>query len=94
MLLARAIVVVDVLEQAAKSGDLHHALAAGVMTRDDVFAELAAVVAGTKRRRANRKDIVIFDSTGCAIEDVAAAGLAYERARAQGIGLTLAFTSP
>ena len=93
-LLSSATVVVDVLEQAANGGELHHAIAAGVMGRDDVFAELAAVVSGTKRPHANREVIVVFDSTGCAIQDVAAAGLAYERARALGIGLPVALTAP
>ena len=79
-LLARAAVVVDILEQAATSGDLHHAIAAGVMTRADVRAELGEVVAGKKRGRLNDEEIVVFDSTGTALQDVAAAAAVYERA--------------
>ena len=80
-LLARSAVVVDILEQAVTSGDLHHAIAAGVMTREDVRAELGAVVAGTKKGRLHDDEIVIFDSTGTALQDVAAAAAVYERAR-------------
>jgi alanine dehydrogenase len=79
-LLARSAVVVDILDQAATSGDLHHAIAAGVMTRDDVRAELGEVVAGKKPGRLRDDEIVIFDSTGTALQDVAAAAAVYEKA--------------
>ncbi len=79
-LLARSAVVVDILDQAATSGDLHHAIAAGVMTREDVRAELGEVVAGKKPGRLHDDEIVIFDSTGTALQDVAAAAAVYEKA--------------
>ncbi len=85
-LLARSAVVVDILDQAVTSGDLHHAIAAGVMTREDVRAELGAVVAGKKKGRLHADEIVIFDSTGTALQDVAAAAAVYERAVAEGVG--------
>lgn len=88
-LLARARVVVDVLEQCAVMGDLHHALHAGTMARSDVQAELADVVSGRRQGRASAHDVVIFDSTGTALEDVAAAVLAYEKAVATGAGVRL-----
>jgi ornithine cyclodeaminase/alanine dehydrogenase-like protein (mu-crystallin family) len=82
-LLARAAVVVDILDQAAVAGDLHHAIAAGVMTRDDVRAELGEVVAGTKAGRLHHDEIIVFDSTGTALQDVAASVAVYEKAAAQ-----------
>ena len=88
-LLARSKVVVDVLEQCAAIGELHHALEAGVMKRSDVVGELGAVVAGITPIQVVAGDIVVFDSTGSAIQDVAAAGMVYERARARGLGLSL-----
>lgn len=72
-------VVVDDLDQCATIGDLHHALEAGVVVRGDVRATLAEVVAGTKPGRLSENEIIVFDSTGVAIEDVAAAAIAYER---------------
>ena len=79
-LLGAAAVIVDDLEQCARFGDLHHALAAGGMRREDVRASLDQIVAGTKTGRLGDAEIIVFDSTGLAIEDVAAAALVYERA--------------
>jgi alanine dehydrogenase len=62
-----------------------------VMTREDVAADLADVVSGRKPGRRHAEDIVVFDSTGTALQDVAAAGLAYERALAAGIGVPVQF---
>jgi alanine dehydrogenase len=90
-LLAAGVVVADVLEQCASIGELHHALAAGALTRADVHAELAEVVAGRKPGRRSRDEVTIFDSTGTALEDVAAAAVVYERALAGGIGRNVAF---
>jgi ornithine cyclodeaminase/alanine dehydrogenase-like protein (mu-crystallin family) len=92
-LLARARVVVDVLAQCAESGDLHHAIEAGAMTTGDVHAELGAVVAGRARGRTDPDEIIVFDSTGMALQDVATAGLVYERASAAGIGLSVDLAS-
>ncbi|HXI32619.1 MAG TPA: ornithine cyclodeaminase family protein [Gemmatimonadales bacterium] len=80
-LLAASRVVVDVLDQAATIGDLHHALAAGAMTREDVAAELGAIVAGRAPGRTTAEQVFVFDSTGMALQDVAAAVVVYERAR-------------
>jgi ornithine cyclodeaminase/alanine dehydrogenase len=85
-LLASHKVVVDILEQCATIGELHHALEAGLMKKSDVYAELGEVVTGGKPGRASADEIIILDTTGAAIQDVAAAAAAYERARERGIG--------
>jgi alanine dehydrogenase len=90
-LMAHSRVVVDLVEQCAGIGELHHALVAGTMTRTDVVAELGAIVAGTERPNFSDDDIIIFDSTGSAIQDVAAAGIIYERAKSNDIGLSVEF---
>jgi alanine dehydrogenase len=92
-LLAQSWLVVDVLEQCATIGDLHHALAAGVMTRADVRAELGEVIAGQKAGRTSDDEIIVFDSTGTALQDVAAAALVYERAVAARRGLQVELVS-
>lgn len=79
-LLAAAKVVTDLTAQCAAIGDLHHALAAGALSRADVHAELGEIVAGLKPARENGSEIIVFDSTGTALQDVAAAALVYERA--------------
>jgi alanine dehydrogenase len=88
-LMARSKIVCDILEQCAAMGDLHHALDAGVVTRANVHAELGEVVAGTKPGRSSPEEITVFDSTGMALQDVAAAALLYEKAQRQGSGVRL-----
>lgn len=92
-LMAASKVVVDVLEQCATIGDLHHAIAAGLMKRSDVFAELGEVVAGRKPGRTSDEEIIVFDSTGMALQDVAAAALVYEKAVAAGCEFTMDFAA-
>lgn len=90
-LMAQSRVVADIATQAASMGDLRAALAAGMMTLDSIYGELAQVVSGARPSRAQAGDIVVFDSTGTAIEDLVAANLVYERALADGGALRLAF---
>jgi ornithine cyclodeaminase/alanine dehydrogenase-like protein (mu-crystallin family) len=92
-LMAAGTVVTDVLDQCAVMGDLHHALDAGAMARDAVHAELADLVTGRKRGRESQDDITIFDSTGTALEDVAAAAVVYDKAVTTGRGLRVALGS-
>jgi ornithine cyclodeaminase/alanine dehydrogenase-like protein (mu-crystallin family) len=89
-LMAAAKVVADVLDQCAAIGDLHHALEAGVLSKDDVHAELAEVVSGAKPGRESADEITIFDSTGTALQDVAAAAVVYEEALRVRVGLRVA----
>lgn len=92
-LMAGGTVVVDSLEQCASIGDLHHAIARGVLSPADVHATLADVVTGRKPGRRSAGEITIFDSTGVAVEDVAAAAAVYEKAIATGRGLTVDLAS-
>lgn len=90
-LLSRSQVVVDVLEQCATIGELHHAIDAGVLTRDDVYAELGEVIAGLKPGRTSADEIVVFDSTGMALQDVVTAAAVYEKAVSEGVGTQIDF---
>jgi alanine dehydrogenase len=85
-LLAHAKVVTDVTAQAAAIGDLHHAVAAGVMSAAQVHAELGQIVAGQKGGRVRDDEVIIFDSTGTGLQDVAAAIAVYHRALAEKAG--------
>jgi ornithine cyclodeaminase/alanine dehydrogenase-like protein (mu-crystallin family) len=86
-LMAAARVVADVVEQAAKMGDLRSAIAAGAMTADNVHSDLGDIVIGRRPARTSDDEIFIFDSTGTALQDVASAALAYERARKRNVGV-------
>jgi alanine dehydrogenase len=77
--LARTRVFCDDWEQASHNGDLAHAVAAGALAREDV-TELGAVLTGQAPGRQSKDDITIFDSTGLAIQDLAIALAARERA--------------
>jgi ornithine cyclodeaminase/alanine dehydrogenase-like protein (mu-crystallin family) len=48
------------------------------MSLGDLRGSLDEVVTGACRGRTSDSEIIIFDSTGVAIEDVAAAALVYE----------------
>jgi ornithine cyclodeaminase/alanine dehydrogenase-like protein (mu-crystallin family) len=87
---ASATLVVDVIEQYAEIGELQHALAAGLMTREQVHAELGDVVVGRRPGRTRPDEVTVFDSTGTALQDVAAAMAVYETARANGRGTEVA----
>jgi alanine dehydrogenase len=78
--------VSDFTEQAAAFGDLHHAIQMGMVTRSHVHAELGEVIAGQKSGRDSDEEIIIFDSTGTALQDVAAASIVYEKAHARSLG--------
>ena len=77
--LARVHVFCDDWEQASHNGDLAHAVEAGVIERDDATA-LGAVLAGSAPGRRDGEEITVFDSTGLAIQDLAIALAAVERA--------------
>ncbi len=83
-LLASSKLVTDLTEQCATIGDLHHAIAARAMSAADVHAQLGEIVAGLKRGRESEEDIIVFDSTGVALQDVSAAAAVYKRALADG----------
>jgi alanine dehydrogenase len=67
----------DQWEQAASGGELAGALAAGVVSRDDV-TQLGDVIAGRSEGRHSAEEITMFDSTGLAIQDLGIATAAYE----------------
>lgn len=88
-ILATAKVVTDITAQCAAVGDLHHAITAGVMTAADVHAELGDIIAGLKPGRTAPDEIIVYDSTGTALQDVACAAAIYEKARQAGVGTTI-----
>ena len=79
-ILLRAKVVADSIDQCVEIGELQHAIREGFLRREDVYAELAEIVDGVKPGRTSPDEITVFDSTGTALEDVAAAAAVYEKA--------------
>lgn len=74
------------------AGAFIHAVNEGVVTPDDVHAELGEVVAGAEPGRTSEDEITLFDSGGTAIETVAAGKMLYDRAKEQGLGEEIEFS--
>ena len=75
----RATLFVDTFDGALKEGgDLVQPIAAGIVGRDDVKADLAMLASGAHPGRTSDNEITLFKSTGCALEDFAAGILVYE----------------
>ncbi len=77
--LARAHVFCDDWEQASHGGELAAAVEAGLLNRADV-TELGHVLTGEVEGRRSADDVTAFDSTGLALQDLAVALAALERA--------------
>ncbi|MFJ2033505.1 ornithine cyclodeaminase family protein [Streptosporangium sp. NPDC087985] len=82
-LLAGAALITDVTHQCAEVGELHH------RPETPVRAELGEIVLGAAPGRGNADEIVVYDSTGTAIQDVTAAQALYAAAVKNGAGQPL-----
>jgi len=82
--------VIDDYAQCTHSGEINVPYAAGVLTDDDIDAELGDVVVGSTPGRRSEDGLTVFDSTGLAIQDVAAAHAVYEHATETGGGVPFA----
>jgi alanine dehydrogenase len=70
----------------AGSNDLLQPIRDGVITAQDVHAELGELIAGTKPGRQAPEQITLYKSVGLAVQDAAAAALVISAARNQSIG--------
>jgi alanine dehydrogenase len=82
--------VVDFIPQAFVTGDFRIPKEEGVITEEDVYAELGQIVAGKKEGRTSPDEVTLFKATGLAIQDVGTAHKVYQLAKEKGIGMTLA----
>jgi ornithine cyclodeaminase len=86
----RCRVWVDSREAApVEAGDIVIAIKEGAIGPEHVLGELGDLVNGSPGRK-NDREITMFKSLGLAVEDIASARLALERARALGVGQALA----
>ncbi|MET4691430.1 ectoine utilization protein EutC [Sinorhizobium fredii] len=86
--IAGATYVADSLMQIRRLGELHHAIAAGLVAPDAEFATIGQVIAGLRAGRTSAGEITIADLTGTGIQDTAIATLAFARANAANAGTT------
>ena len=73
----RARVYIDTDAALAEAGDLIDPIAHGVLRREDIAGSLFSLCRGEVAGRQTRDEITLFKSVGSAVEDLAAAGLAY-----------------
>jgi len=76
----RARVFVDTFDGATvEGGDIVQPLSSGILSREDIAADLFDLTRGSKAGRRYYDQITLFKSVGTALEDLAAAQLAVER---------------
>jgi ectoine utilization protein EutC len=75
--------------QCVRLGELHHAIAEGVISEDADITELGELTSGMKPGRQNEEEITICDLTGVGVQDTAIALMAYQRAMDQNLGTML-----
>jgi alanine dehydrogenase len=87
-LVARATVVVDAVEAVlAEAGDLVIPMSQGLFGAEHISRELGDVAAGRAPGRAGASEVTLFKSVGNAVQDAVVARRAYDRARAEGVGV-------
>jgi alanine dehydrogenase len=84
-LIAQNKVIADITAQCVEVGDIHHAVEQCLMAEKDVYGDIGEVISGKKSGRQNPDEIIIFDATGSALQDVACAAYVYEKAMGQKI---------
>src|SRR5688572_4908072 len=90
-LVRRARVFVDSRAGAlAEAGDIVLAIAEGQFDAGRIAGELGEVAGGRVRGRQSATEVTLFKSLGMAVEDVAAAHLAYAKAIERGLGVRVA----
>jgi len=85
-ILQNAKLVIDDYDQCTHSGEINVPWGEGLLGDEDLHGELGDIVAGTLDGRTADDGVTVFDSTGLAIQDVAAAHVVYEHAREHDIG--------
>lgn len=85
-LTASASVFGDLLAQCIKVGEFQHPVSLGLARAEDFRGELGEVIVGRRPGRTSADEITIYDSTGTALQDAAAAAAVYRKATAAGIG--------
>jgi alanine dehydrogenase len=86
-LVSAARLIVDSRDGAlAEAGDIVIPIAEGTLDTSHVAGELGEVLLGTVAGRTSDAETTIFKSLGMAVEDVAAAHLAYTKAAERGLG--------
>ncbi|ERG96262.1 alanine dehydrogenase [Haloquadratum walsbyi] len=85
-ILSDAMIIIDDYEQTTHSGEINVPWQANQLDENDINASVGEVVVDQHSGRKDKTGISVFDSTGLAIQDVAAAHIVYKHARANNNG--------
>jgi alanine dehydrogenase len=88
-LVASATLFTDEVAQSITLGETQHAVAAGLISADDI-TPIGAVINGTHKGRTSDAEITLFDGTGVGLQDLAVASVAARLAREQGLATVVA----
>ncbi|WP_435362910.1 ornithine cyclodeaminase family protein [Haloarchaeobius sp. DYHT-AS-18] len=81
--LLNAKLIIDDYDQTTHSGEINVPFHEGVLSDDDIDGQIGEIVTGKIEGRTPEDGVTVFDSTGLAIQDVAAAHVVYEAASAE-----------
>lgn len=71
------------------SPTISHMYSDGLLSDDDIYAELAEIIAGEKPGRESDEEFIYFNSIGLAFTDICVAASLYRQAKAHGYGTVL-----
>lgn len=86
---AADIFVVDHLDQCLRLGELHHAVASGIYSADEVYCRLGELTSGKISGRSNESQVTVVDLTGVGVQDTAIANVVCRAAHERGLGKPL-----
>ena len=89
-LVGKARLFTDEVAQSATIGECQHAVAAGIVSEDNII-EIGAVINATHQGRTSDDDITLFDGTGVGLQDLAVASAAVELALQKGVAVQVDF---
>ncbi|MES0884159.1 iminosuccinate reductase BhcD [Roseibium sp. SCP14] len=89
-LIAMATLFTDEVAQSATIGECQHAVADGIVSKDNIN-EIGAVINGTHRGRTSESEITLFDGTGVGLQDLAVASAAVDLAIKKGVAIEVDF---
>ncbi len=85
-LFKNAKIVNDNKSECKKRGDTQHAFNAGIITDQDIHAEIGEILLGEKCGRIDANEITIFDATGLSVQDINTSLFIYHKAIEQSVG--------
>ena len=85
-ILVKSKLVIDDWEQSHHGGEINIPFSKGIITQQDVWGDICEIVAGVKAARTSSEELTVFSSTGLAIQDAAAANVAYQNALKEKMG--------